>query len=95
MKMLGDYWVLSIIGALRTGEKRYTELQREIESINTATLSNRLVRLYEYGMVARKELSRADVTYSLTERGKLVVPILDAINDFSRTYDALSIDAPR
>lgn len=83
LKLLGDYWTLRIIDELSDGELRFCELERRLEGSNTATLSRRLKALHEGGILERSELSRADVTYSLTSLGKEALPLLDAVNSFS------------
>lgn len=88
-KILGDFWVLRIISSLGDGDKRYSQIERELGDINTATLSKRLAKLIEDGLVARNEISRADVTYSLTESGKLVLPVLKAVDKFSVEFEKL------
>jgi DNA-binding HxlR family transcriptional regulator len=86
-KILGDFWVLRIISTLSDGEKRFCQIERELGNANTATLSKRLAKLHDDGIVTRKEISRADVTYCLTERGKLVLPVLKAMDEFSLKFD--------
>lgn len=88
-RLLGDFWTLRIVSALRDGEKRFCQIEREIGDINTATLSKRLAKLHADGIVVRNEISRADVVYALTERGKLVLPVLKAMDEFSLKFDKL------
>jgi DNA-binding HxlR family transcriptional regulator len=83
LKILGDFWTMMIIDMLSEGPLRYRDLENAIESINTATLSSRLKAMQQAGLVTRIELSRADVTYELTELGKQAIPILNAVNGFS------------
>lgn len=86
-KLLGDFWALRIINELRDSEKRFSQIERTLSDINTATLSKRLSKLQDDGIIVRKEISRADVTYSLTKRGRLVLPVLDAMDKFSIEFD--------
>jgi len=86
-KLLGDFWTLKIIGELSDGEKRFSEIERALGDINTATLSKRLAKLHADGVIIRNEISRADVTYALTERGKLVLPVLQAMDEFAVKFD--------
>lgn len=84
LKILSDYWTLRIIDELSGGKAlRFTELERQLDDVNTATLSKRLKNMCHQGLSKRQEISRADVVYSLTELGEEVVPILAAINRFS------------
>lgn len=88
-KLLGDFWVLRIVGVLKNGEMRFCQIERELAGVNTATLAKRLASLHEEGLVSRNEISRADVVYSLTAQGKLVLPVLEAMDDFSAKYNKL------
>ncbi len=83
LKLLGDYWTMMIIDILSDGPTRFRDLEQKIEGVNTATLTNRLKNMQAAKLINRKEQSRADVTYELTDLGEKAVPILNAVNDFS------------
>jgi DNA-binding HxlR family transcriptional regulator len=83
MKVLSDYWTMLIIDKVSDGPLRFRELEQQVSGVNTATLTSRLKSMSSVGLLERKEQSRADVTYELTELGKQAIPILDAINKFS------------
>src|SRR5436853_245600 len=86
LKLLGDYWTLRIVGALRLGEIRFCELQRLVGNVNPVTLTGRLKKLEESKLINRTEESvdGCSVTYSLTELGHKALPVLEAINHFSQ-----------
>lgn len=84
LKILGDYWTLRIIDELSREPLRFCELERRLEGVNTATLTKRLKAMYDDGLVARNELSRADVTYALSGLGIETLPLIDAVNHFSK-----------
>ena len=54
-RLLGDFWVLRIISTLSDGQKRFSEIERTLGDINTATLSKRLAKLHEDGVIGRNE----------------------------------------
>ena len=83
LKLLGDFWTMMIIDKLSDGPLRFRDLENQIEGVNTATLTNRLKTMQAFKLIVRKEQSRADVTYDLTDMGKKAVPILTAVNEFS------------
>src|SRR5687768_17063712 len=85
MKLLGDYWILRIIDTLKSGETRFCELQRHIDNLNPATLTNRLKRLEEARLIIRSEETKdkISVTYCLTELGEEVLPVIKALDRFS------------
>ena len=60
---------------------RYNELQRYIKGISYKTLSMSLKELERDGLILRKEYPQIPpkVEYSLSERGKSLMPILDGM----------------
>lgn len=85
VKLLGDYWSLRIIDALKYNEQRFCSIQRELDNINPATLTNRLKKLETARVIARSEetVDKLSVTYSLTKFGRDALDVVDAINAFS------------
>lgn len=85
LRIIGDYWTLSIIMELKKGEKRFCELERAIGKINPVTLTERLKRLEKAKFIDReKELSdKLSVTYSLNRQGLKLIPIINEINSFA------------
>ena len=60
---------------------RYSEIRREMYNITDAVLAATLKDLIEDGIVDRKSYNEipTKVEYSLTKKGKSVVPILQSI----------------
>lgn len=91
LKILSDYWTLRIIDELSNGSAlRFNEIERRLETANTATLSKRLKDMLDSGLVLRNEISRSDVSYTLTELGKEAIPLLKAVNHFSNAKQRLA-----
>lgn len=88
LKLLGDYWTLAIIGALSSEEKRFCQLQRDLNNVNPVTLSNRLKKLELAELIFREEetLDKLSVTYQLTQKGKDILPLIREIEKFSQKY---------
>lgn len=85
LKLLGDFWTLNIIGALRDGELRYCDLQRAAGGVNPVTLGSRLRKLQDSGLIER--IASSDdiaVSYRLTTLGVAAIPVLEAVDSFSR-----------
>lgn len=83
LKLLGDFWTLRIVDALSDGQLRYCELQRRAGDVNPVTLTNKLKKLEDAKLVHRSEQSSIEVSYRLTDLGKNMLPVLDAVNTFS------------
>ena len=60
---------------------RFNELQRYISGISFKTLSSSLKELEQDGLIIRKEYPQIPpkVEYSLSDRGKSLMPILDGM----------------
>ena len=60
---------------------RFNELKRYLKNVTDKTLSNNLKELEADHLIVRKEYPQIPpkVEYSLTERGKSLIPILDGM----------------
>jgi DNA-binding HxlR family transcriptional regulator len=87
IKMIGDDHILCIIGNLRDGGMRFNELQRAI-NVNPSTLTDRLSKLESDGFVIKKKetLDKMSVVYSLTEKGKEILPVITEIAKFAKKH---------
>lgn len=82
---IADKWTVLIIGALDEKTKRFGELRREIGGVSQKMLTQTLRGLERDGIVARKVYASVPpkVEYSLTELGRTLVGILEAIAHWS------------
>lgn len=85
--MVGDEHILCIIGNLRDGGMRFNKLQRAI-GINPATLCDRLTKLENEGIVIKKKetVDKLSVVYELTEKGRGIIPIVEAFGKFANKF---------
>jgi len=82
MAFIGGKWKMVILYHLKSGEKRYNELRKEMPTITERTLSLQLKQLENDGLIARKVFTKKPpmkVIYSLTELGQSLIPLLDSI----------------
>ena len=81
MDIIGGKYKGVIIGHLIDRTLRYNELQRYIKGISYKTLSSSLKELETDRLIIRKEYPQIPpkVEYSLSERGKSLMPILDGM----------------
>lgn len=75
----GKYKMFILYTLMEFGVVRFNEMQKYIGSITYKTLSSTLKQLEGDGLIDRKEYPQIPpkVEYSLTERGKSLIPILD------------------
>jgi len=79
VKVLGDRWSLLIVRDMMFGKiHSFKELLETAEGIATNTLSNRLQKMLDYGLltVERNPADRRKLTYSLTRKGLDLAPVL-------------------
>jgi DNA-binding HxlR family transcriptional regulator len=79
LDVVGDRWNLLIVRELLfRGACRYTDLLQGLPGIATNLLGERLRKLEEAGVVARREAPPpiATTLYELTERGKALRPVI-------------------
>lgn len=81
LEKIGGRWKPIIIYNLLSGTKRYSELKRLIPAITEKMLIQHLKELEVHNLVQRKALPVVPpfVEYSLTESGKALQPVLDAM----------------
>ena len=80
----GKYKMTILYTLMEFGVVRFNELKRYIASITYKTLSIALKELERDGLVRRREHPQIPpkVEYSLTDRGRSLIPILDSMCDW-------------
>ena len=80
-KLLAGKWSILILHLLHGRTLRFGQLQKQMPKMTHATLSNQLKQLEAEGLIARTVYGDIPpkVEYSLTKRGKSLIPILDAM----------------
>ena len=80
----GKYKMFILYTLMEFGTVRFNEMRRYIGSITFKTLSVTLKQLEADGLIHREEYPQIPpkVEYSLTERGRSLIPILDQMCDW-------------
>lgn len=88
-ELLGRRWSAHIIWALLDGPRRFTELLRLTDGLSDRMLTKRLRELEDAGIVTRRRYREIPprVEYSLTERGKGLRPVIEAMERWGRRWD--------
>ncbi|GAA3783477.1 helix-turn-helix domain-containing protein [Corallibacter vietnamensis] len=85
MGLIGGKWKTVILFHLIDKTLRYNELRKEMPTVTERTLSLQLKTLEEDGIVKRKVYTSKPplrVEYSLTDFGKTLIPVVQAIADW-------------
>ncbi|MGG5209758.1 winged helix-turn-helix transcriptional regulator [Chryseobacterium sp. MIQD13] len=94
MKFIGGKWKAVILHHLIGGAKRYNELKKSIPTITERTLSLQLKQLEEDHIVNRRVYTEKPplmVEYTLTDFGKTLLPVLEAITTWGIAAPGLSV----
>lgn len=88
-KIVSGKWDMLIIYLLSMETLRFGELHRKLPNMTQATLSKQLKSLEGYGIVHRKVYNQIPpkVEYSLTEIGEKFLPVLKALEKWSKEYE--------
>jgi DNA-binding HxlR family transcriptional regulator len=86
MQLIGGAWTPNVIWSLGESSKRFSDLKRELHGISAKVLTSRLRKLEKDGVLSRhvEPTSPPTVRYELTETGRELRPVIDAIVDVSK-----------
>jgi DNA-binding HxlR family transcriptional regulator len=88
MAILGTKWKPIIIYALREHTARFGQLHAAVGSISRKVLTTTLKELEADGVLYREEFKELPprVEYSLTEKGRALIPIILQLAEWDRNY---------
>lgn len=88
LMLIGSKWKVLILRDLMPGTKRFGELRRSIGSVSQKVLTAQLRDMEACGLVDRRVYAEVPprVEYSLTELGRSLRPILDAMWAWGEAY---------
>ena len=88
--LIGEKWKVIILRDLMPGTRRFGELKKSIGSVSQKVLTAQLRDMEAKGLVSRKVYAEVPprVEYSLTDLGKSLKPILDAMWVWGEGYQA-------
>src|SRR6266853_6373369 len=92
-EIIATKWTPLIVHDLSEGPRRFMHLEHACPGISPRTLSERLDMLERQGIVLRRSYPESPprVEYELTDKGQALLPIVDAMRKFGRSW---MIDTP-
>ncbi|MBA2286086.1 MAG: winged helix-turn-helix transcriptional regulator [Ktedonobacteraceae bacterium] len=89
--LLGKRWTGLLLDALMGGPRRFCELTAAVEGLSDRVLSDRLRELEVEGIVERQVYPHIPVRveYQLTEKGRALKPVVDAIHHWAEQWIVL------
>lgn len=90
LTMIGDKWKVLILRDLMPGKKRFSELKKSIGTVSQKVLTAQLRDMEASGLLTRTVYAEVPprVEYELTDLGKSLQPILDAMRSWGENYKA-------
>ena len=88
--MISDKWKVLILRDLLNGTMRFSELRRSVGNVSQKVLTANLRQMERDGLVHREVYPEVPprVEYSLTETGRTLQPIIEAMKDWGTQYKA-------
>jgi DNA-binding HxlR family transcriptional regulator len=88
LELIGGKWKLLILHQLQAKPLRLSQLKSQIPDITEKMLVQELKTLVDSGLVTRRNFGEVPprVEYSLTESGRHVGPLIEAMIQFAQAY---------
>ena len=92
LTLISDKWKVLILRDLMPGTKRFGELKKSVGNVSQKVLTAQLRQMEDSGLLTRKVYPEVPprVEYTLTELGRSLKPILDAMWNWGEEYRAKS-----
>ncbi len=89
--LIGSKWKLLIMRNLQMRTWRFNELKKDLDGISQKVLTDSLRSMEKDGIVVRTVYAEVPprVEYSLSELGRSMYPIIDAMADWGRAYQQM------
>jgi DNA-binding HxlR family transcriptional regulator len=88
LETVGERWSLLIVRDLLAGPRRFGDLRRLLTNVTPKWLTIRLRQLEQEGIVRREQPpGRREVWYELTEKGRDLAPVIDALLAWGLKYE--------
>ena len=92
LTLIGDKWKVLILRDLMNGTKRFGELKKCVGNVSQKVLTVQLRAMEANGLVHREVYAEVPprVEYSLTDLGRSLKPILDAMWSWGENYKSMN-----
>ena len=91
VSLIGGKWKLLILRNLKMRPWRFNELLRDLDGISQKVLTDSLRQMIDDGLTYRHDYRELPpkVEYGLTDLGRKMLPIIDALADFGNYYQSV------
>ena len=90
LTLISDKWKVLILRDLMPGTKRFGELKKSVGNVSQKVLTSQLRETEQSGLLIRTVYPEVPlrVEYTLTDLGRSLKPILDAMQSWGEAYKA-------
>ena len=90
LTLISDKWKVLILRDLMPGTKRFGELKKSVGNVSQKVLTSQLLEMEQSGLLIRTVYPEVPprVEYTLTDLGRSLKPILDAMQSWGEAYKA-------
>lgn len=90
LSLISDKWKVLILRDLLSGTRRFGELKKSMGTVSQKVLTAQLRQMEESGLLTRTVYPEVPprVEYALTDLGRSLKPVLDAMRDWGESYKA-------
>ena len=90
LTLISDKWKVLILRDLMPGTKRFGELKKSVGNVSQKVLTSQLREMEQSGLLIRTVYPEVPprVEYPLTDLGRSLKPILDAMQSWGEAYKA-------
>lgn len=88
LMLIGNKWKVLILRDLMEGTRRFGQLKKSVGNVSQKVLTAQLRSMEQDELLTRKVYAQVPprVEYTLTERGRSLKPILDAMRHWGEEY---------
>ena len=90
LTLISDKWKVLILRDLLPGKKRFGELKKSVGGVSQKVLTAQLRQMEDSGLLTRTVYPEVPprVEYRLTDLGRSLKPVLDAMQSWGEAYQA-------
>ena len=90
LTLISDKWKVLILLDLMSGARRFGELKRSLGAVSQKVLTAQLRQMEDSGLLTRTVYPEVPprVEYRLTDLGRSLKPVLDAMQSWGEAYQA-------
>lgn len=85
-EIVAERWTPLVLRELMNGKRRFNDIQRGVPRMSPTLLARRLKTLEEAGLLERRRIGRTTTDYVLTEAGFELVPVLQGLAVWGKTW---------